>query len=153
MKIKPVWQLSLNTAWHAGKQTCKRFFQDFHILVKKSWIKWTMHTLQNAEWSIGFGDVSLIIRNCCGWESYMKRVCLPENGKRLPGRLLRTPYIKSYQPFWCWNFLIAHEFGQIFSSLALKVWCSLKSWGYKTEKSSLWHKYPEFGFFKKQNWK
>ena len=91
MKIKPVWQLSLNTAWHAGKQTCKQFFQDFHILVKKSWIKWTMHILQNAEWSIGFGEVSLIIRNCCGWESYMKRVCLPKNGKRLPGRLLRTP--------------------------------------------------------------
>jgi hypothetical protein len=45
---------------------------------------------------------------------------------------------------------ITHEFGQIFSSVALKVCCSLKSSGYQTEKSSLWHKYPEFGFFKKK---
>jgi hypothetical protein len=58
--------------------------------------------------------------------------------------------IKSYQPFWCWNFLITHEFGQIFSSVALKVCCSLKSSGYQAEKSSLWHKYPNFGFFKKK---
>ena len=42
--------------------------------------------------------------------------------------------IKSYQPFWCWYFLITHEFGQIFSSVALKVCCSLKSSGYQTEK-------------------
>ena len=41
--------------------------------------------------------------------------------------------IKSYQPFWCWNFLITHEFGQIFSSFALKICCSVKSWGYQTE--------------------
>jgi hypothetical protein len=32
----------------------------------------------------------------------------------------------------------------------LKVCCYLKSSGYQTEKSSLWHKYPEFGFFKKK---
>ena len=41
--------------------------------------------------------------------------------------------IKSYQPFWCWNFLITHEFGQIFSSFALKICCSVKSSGYQTE--------------------
>ena len=47
--------------------------------------------------------------------------------------LERHNKIKSYQPFWCWNFLITHEFGQIFSSLALKISCSVKSWGYQTE--------------------
>ena len=40
---------------------------------------------------------------------------------------------KSYQPFWCWNFLITHEFGQTFSSFALKIGWSIKSWGYQTE--------------------
>ena len=34
--------------------------------------------------------------------------------------------IKSYQPFWCWNFLITHEFGQIFSYFVLKICCSVK---------------------------
>ena len=47
--------------------------------------------------------------------------------------LERRIKLKSYQPFWCWNFLITHEFGQIFSSVALKVCCSVKSLGYQTE--------------------
>ena len=51
-----------------------------------------------------------------------------------PDFLERHIKIKSYQPFWCWNFLITHEFGQIFSSVALKLCCSLKSSGYQTEK-------------------
>ena len=42
--------------------------------------------------------------------------------------------IKSYQPFWCRNFSVTHEFGQIFSSFALKICCSVKSWGNQTEK-------------------
>ena len=41
--------------------------------------------------------------------------------------------IKYYQPFWCWTFLITHEFGQIFSSFALKICYSVKSWGNQTE--------------------
>ena len=47
--------------------------------------------------------------------------------------LERHTKIKSYQPFRCRNFLITHEFGQIFSSFVLKIFCSVKSWGYQTE--------------------
>ena len=56
----------------------------------------------------------------------------------LSDSLERRIKIKSYQPFWCWNFLITHEFGQIFSSVALKLCCSLKSSGYQTEKNHLY---------------
>ena len=58
----------------------------------------------------------------------------------IPHKLMQSDFlerrikIKSYQPFWCWNFLITHEFGQIFSSVALKVCCCLKPSGYQTEK-------------------
>ena len=74
----------------------------------------------------------------------------PNHHSMSPDFLERHIKIKSYQPFWCWHFLITHEFGQIFSSVTLKVCCSSKPLGYQTKKSSLWHKYPELGFFKKK---
>ena len=43
-----------------------------------------------------------------------------------PEFLERRIKIKSYQPFWCRNFLITHEFGQIFSSFVVKIGCSIE---------------------------